>query len=149
MPRERAKLSDKQEKILLQAQLMGLTARDMQQIGNRLIALQYEAEERRKIQDTIEGYSWEPIKDGWRITTPTNYCVEAVRGQRGNSHWHHSTWEYDFKISKPGTRFKTRTFQKKNLHLEYDWKKRLMPEKSKDLYAIIRWIESNRWEWRG
>ena len=45
MTRVRAKLTDKQERILVQAQLMGLTPRDMTQISNRVVALQKEAEE--------------------------------------------------------------------------------------------------------
>ena len=42
MARERAKLSDKQERILVQCQLMGLTPSDMTQISNRLVALERE-----------------------------------------------------------------------------------------------------------
>lgn len=147
MPRERAKLTDKQERILVQAQLMGLTPRDMQQIGNRLIALQKEAEDKKHISENIEGYSWAQVKGGWQVTTPDGHTVEAIRGDRGRSHYHYSQWEYDFKVSKPGTRFKTRTYKQKSLNIDYDWKKRLMPADSKELYAVIRWIRNNHYEW--
>ena len=81
MPRSRAKLSDKQERILVQAQLMGLTARDMQQIGNRLIALQKEAEEKLQITQTIEGYLWNQDKDGrWTIITSEGYHCRFSKG---------------------------------------------------------------------
>ncbi len=149
MPRERAKLSDKQERILVQAQLMGLTARDMQQIGNRLIALQKEAEVRREIDNTCQGYTWEKIKETeWRITTPEGHIVESKKTGKVQSHWNSCSVEYDFKISKPGTRFKTRNFQKRGSSIDHEWKKKLMPAQSKELYSIIRWIEGTKWEWQ-
>lgn len=153
MARARAKLSDKQERILVQAQLMGLTARDMQQIGNRLMALKKEAEDKAEIADNIAGFTWESVIDetrkrekGWRVTTPDGYCVEAYRGKQGRSSWDSYNWTFDFRITKPGTRFQTRKISEKSLYIPYDWKKGLMPAQDKELYAIIRWAKDIKWE---
>jgi len=62
-----------------------------------------------------------------------------VRGPRGQSRWGHYSWNYDITVTKPGTRFKTRVYKSKELQCDYDWKKRLMPAKSKELYSLIRW----------
>lgn len=153
MARSRAKLSEKQERILIQAQLMGLTAHDMQQIGNRLVALKKEAEAKAEIADTVAGFTWEEITDetrknekGWRVNTPDGYCVEAWKGKKGRSTWDHYDWGFDFRITKPGTRFQTRKINDKNLYIPYDWKKGLMPAQSKELYAIIRWARDLKLE---
>ncbi len=153
MPRGRAKLSDKQERILVQAQLMGLTARDMQQIGNRLMALKKEAEDKAEIAETIAGFTWSQIKDetrkdqtGWCIDTPEGYRIDAFRGKRGRSGWDSYNWTFDFRVTKPGTRFQSRDLKDKTLYIPYDWKKSFMPGESKELYAIIRWAKDIKWE---
>ncbi len=153
MARGRAKLSDKQERILVQAQLMGLTARDMQQIGNRLMALKKEAEDKAEIADTIAGFSWTQIKDetrkdekGWCVDTPDGYRIDAFRIKRGTGGWDSYNWTFDFRITKPGTRFNTRVIKDKKLYIPYDWKKGQMPDESKELYAIIRWTKGIKWE---
>lgn len=144
MARGRAKLTEKQERILIQAQLMGLTPQDMQRISNRLIALQKEADEIKRIGDQTQGYIWEDKIDLERlkVTTPEGYVVEAVRGKKGNSHWNRYSWNYDITVSKPGTRFKTRRYKNKSLTCDYDWTKRLMPAQSKELYSLIRWCSN-------
>lgn len=148
MPIERKKLTDKQERILVQAQLMGLTPRDMQQISNRLIALQREAEEKADISKRIEGFSWEKVKDhDWKITTADGYLIEATRGTRSKSGWNYYCWDFDLKVTKPGTRFKPRYFKNKSMRVASDWKKKLMPGESKELYAIITWAGYNHSDW--
>ena len=154
MARGRAKLSDKQERILVQAQLMGLTPRDMQQIGNRLMALQKEAEDKAEIAETIAGYIWSEYTDetrkdnvgGWIVTTPEGYRVEAIRGKRGRSSWDSYNWNFDFKVTKPGTRMQVRKFSDRSIYIPYDWKKSLMPGQSKELYAIIKWSKDLKWK---
>ncbi len=145
MPRTRASLTDKEEKILVQAQLMGLSTTSMVKIGNRLKALEKEREDIAYINDTIQGYSW-PDKlspEKLSVTTPDGYLVEAERGVKGNSRWDSFSWEYTIKVTKPGTRFKARTYKKKTLHCSYDWKKRLMPGSLKELYSLIRWCRNS------
>lgn len=148
MARGRASLTEKEERILIQAQLMGLSTASMIKIGNRLRALEKEREEIARIESDIAGYTWdEPAAGKLKIIMPDGHVVEAVRGKKGNSHWHHFSWKYDIVITKPGTKFKPRTFKDKDIVCDYDWKKRLMPAKSKELYGLIRWTRhSMKWE---
>ena len=155
MARERAKLSDKQEKILMQAMLMGLDARDMQQIGNRLMALKKEADDKREIADTIQGFTWEKIKDetrkdelaGWRFTTPEGFVVEATNPRKPKRNWYSQSKDWDFSVDKPGTRFKTRTYKDKTVSTDDNWKKKFMPDTNKELYSLIRWVKNHNYEW--
>jgi hypothetical protein len=147
MARGRAKLSDKQERILVQAQLMGLTPRDMQQISNRLIALQREADEIKKVGDAIQGYSWTKTEKGtWNITTPDGYLCEFSKGQRVKRDYWSRKLDYSIKVTKPGTAFKPRHLQKKGIGVNDDWTARICPEGSKELYALINWAHGLKWE---
>ena len=141
MPRGRAALTEKEERILIQAQLMGLSTASMVKIGNRLKALEQEREAMDHINEMCQGYTWDENQnlEKLKVTTPDGLEVEAVRGQKGRSHWGHYGWNYDITVTKPGTRFKARTYKSKELQCDYDWKKRLMPAKSKELYSLIRW----------
>jgi hypothetical protein len=145
MPRGRAALTEKEERILVQAQLMGLSTASMVKIGNRLRALEQEREEIARINETIQGFifSEKQTADLLTVTTPDGMLVEAVRGSKGRSHWNKFTWSYTIKVSKPGTRFKTRTYKDRELSCDYDWKKKLMPAKSKELYSLIRWVKNS------
>jgi len=147
MARGRAKLTDKQERILVQAQLMGLTPRDMQQISNRLIALQREAEEIKKIGETTQGYSWSKTDKGtWNVITPDGYLCEFSKGKRSSkrSYWERSL-DYTVKVTKPGTAFKARNFSK-SISVRDEWIAKLCPENSKELYALIGWAHGLKWE---
>jgi hypothetical protein len=141
MPRGRAALTEKEERILIQAQLMGLSTASMVKIGNRLKALEQEREAMDHINEMCQGYIWSENQnlEKLKVTTPDGLEVEAVRGQKGRSHWGHYGWNYDITVTKPGTRFKARVYKSKELQCDYDWKKRLMPAKSKELYSLIRW----------
>ena len=143
MPRERSKLTDKQERILVQAQLMGLTPSDMTKISNRLVALQREALDMQEIAETIDGYSWTKDKDHWIITTPDGYVVKFVKGKTGRSSYHYQSWDYNVTINKPGTAFKTRKLQKNSITFRQEWRSRLCPENSKELYAMIKWLSTH------
>jgi len=147
MTRVRAKLTDKQERILVQAQLMGLTPRDMQRISNRLIALQKEAEESKNVNDTISGYTWiKNDKESWTITTPEGYVCKFGKPMKGNRMFWETVKEYPITVTKPGTAFKTRVLQKKQVSIRDDWRAKLCPENSKELYGMIKWV-SQRLQW--
>ncbi len=150
MTRVRAKLTDKQERILVQAQLMGLTPRDMTQISNRLLALQKEAEEKLSIQSNIEGYSWEKNDKGsWTITTPGGYVCKFGKASKDRSHYWETVKDYPITVTKPGTAFKTRVLQKKQVSIKNEWRARLCPEHSKELYGMIKWLGHHlQWELR-
>jgi hypothetical protein len=145
MPRGRAALTEKEERILIQAQLMGLSTASMVKIGNRLRALEQERETIRSIDETCQGFTWDTVKsnDVLKVTTSDGAVIEAVKGKKGNSHWGHYSWKYTITVTKPGTRFKPRVYKDKDLHCDYDWKKRLMPEKSKELYSLLRWCRNS------
>jgi len=143
MARGRAALTEKEERILIQAQLMGLSTASMVKIGNRLKALEQEREAMDHINKMCQGYKWDDVQtlEKLKVTSPDGLEVEAVRGPRGQSRWGHYSWNYDITVTKPGTRFKARVYKSKELQCDYDWKKRLMPAKSKELYSLIRWIK--------
>ncbi len=143
VPRERAKLSDKQERILVQAQLMGLTAHDMQQIGNRLVALKKEAEIKQEVIGKIEGFSWTKDAKGlWTITSPDGYVCKFTKTKTGRHSYWDSSWDYTVSIAKPGTAFKTRVHQKKSVHFK-QYPAKLCPENSKELYSIICFLNNH------
>lgn len=141
MARGRSALTDKEEKILLQAQLMGLSTSSMVRIGNRLRALEKEREDINVIDNAIQGFQWTvpTSADKLTIISPEGYTIEAVRTRKKPSCWNSYSNEYNITVSKPGTRFKPREIKEKVLYCDYDWKKRLMPGKSKELYSLIRW----------
>lgn len=145
MARERAKLTDKQERILVQCQLMGLTPRDMQQISNRLIALEKEAEFIKEIQEVSQGKSWEKSKSGWRITVDGRIfdCTKIKNSRRVGWSWETST-EWNVSISKPGTRFKPRNLSSVNVRSHDNIPAKLCPEKSKDLFGLVKAIHHGR-----
>lgn len=146
MARGRAKLTEKQERILIQAQLMGLTPRDMQQISNRLIALQREADEIKKIGENVQGFTWIKTDKGtWNVTTPEGYLCEFSKGASGKRSYWERTKDYTVKITKPGTAFKARQM-KKGIAVRDEWIARLCPEGSKELYALICWTQGLKWE---
>lgn len=148
MPRSRAALTDKEERILIQAQLMGLSTQSMVKIGNRLKALEKERDDINRIAEQTEGYVWDenPTADRIKFSAPDGTTVEAVRGKKGRSHWGHYSWGYTITVNKPGTRFKPRVYKDVDITCDYDWTKRLMPAKSKELYSVIRW-HRNSMKW--
>ncbi len=147
MARGRAKLSDKQERILIQAQLMGLTPHDMQQISNRLIALQKEADEIKRIGETTQGYSWDKTDAGtWNVRTPDGYLCEFSKGKKNSRrHYWERKLDYTIKVTKPGTVFKPRSFARE-IGIRDEWVARLCPEGSKELYALVSWANGLKWE---
>lgn len=149
MPRERAKLTEKEERILIQAQLMGLSTGSMIKIGNRLRALEKEREEIARINEDCQDYAWQKTSNGWLVTTPQKHQVEFSNRNRSKSHWNYYSVEWDITVSKPGTRFKSRSQKAKNIMVSYDWKAKLCPEKSKELYSCIKYCNSNKHEWSG
>lgn len=147
MPNYRKPLTDKEERILVQAQLMGLTTDSMVRIGNRLRALEREAEEIAQINEAVAGYTWEtPSKEKLTIVNPEGYKITAhsTTPRRSSSFYYRSmSRSYDLDISKPGTRVKLRQVSDVNLMEGRDWRKRMMPANSKELYSLIRWCNIN------
>lgn len=151
--RGRAALTEKEERILIQSQLMGLTPSSMVKIGNRLKALEKEAQDIAEINEACQGFSWEVLKDetrkndkaGWVVTTPDNFKVKFVRGKK-KTRWGGYEVVWDLHVTKPGTRYKPRVLKDKSLHVDYDWRAKLCPANSKELYSCIRYCRHMHWE---
>jgi len=148
MPRGRAKLSDKEERILVQAQLMGLDTDSMVRIGNRMRALDREKEFRAKVSEVSSGFSW-TLKSNreFAITDREGklYEVNIVRDYNSRD-WNHSATDYaKITINKPGTRFKPRTINAHKIGNPFnDEIVSACPEKNKYLYRVMREIKSGR-----
>lgn len=144
MSRARASLTDKEERILIQSQLMGLSTGSMIKIANRLRALEKEREVIAHIDSVTSGFVWSENQTAafLKVISPDGYTVTATRGLQGQSRWNFFTWNFTITVSKPGTRFRPRVY-KKGLRCDYDWKKSLMPTKNKEMYALIMWIKNS------
>ena len=145
MARDRAALTDKEERILVHAQLMGLSTASMVKIGNRIRALEQEREAMARIDNSCQGVTWEQPKDStqFKITTSDGLVIEAVRGKRGRSNWNCFSWAYNIIVTNPGTRFKPKKYNDREIRCNSDWKKKLMPAQSKELYSLINWIKNS------
>lgn len=149
MARERVKLTDKEEKILVQAQLMGLSTSSMIKIGNRLKALEIERDRKAEISQVVSEYNYKEKADkkGWEVTEKDGkvwHFTNKHKTRKGN--WS-STQElyFDIAVEKPGTRFHLRVSKAQRVYISDDWgPAKLMPEKNKELYAILRGIMHQR-----
>jgi hypothetical protein len=147
MPRERAKLSDKQERILVQCQLMGLTPKDMQQISNRLIAMQKESEWRKEIAEVSAGATWEKTTNGWKITDSQGKiyeCTKVIRSRSNRSWYSDSYYGWNINMSKPGTRYKNKSLTDVSIYIDPYITARICPENSKDLFGLLNSIHKGR-----
>ena len=146
MPRERAKLTEKQERVLVQCQLMGLTPKDMQQISNRLIALEKEAQYKSTIADAMNGMSWTKTNKGWTIVSAdgkTYECIKVSKSRHSRS-WYENRYVWNIDISKPGTRFKAKTVKDVATRVDYGITAKICPDGSKDLFALLELIKQGR-----
>lgn len=147
MARERVKLTDKEEKILVQAQLMGLDTSSMVKIGNRLKALEKEREHKSANAELASKFtSWKKLDGkGWELThTDGRVFVFSNRNKEyRNSGWNHRALiKFDIGVTKPGTKFHPRSKLGVILEMTSSWwgPAKLMPEQSKELFAIMRMI---------
>lgn len=63
MARKKTQLSEQEQKIMVQAQLMGLTVKNMTRIANRLRAIEKEKYTTAWIQDTVTGVAWKNLSE--------------------------------------------------------------------------------------
>ena len=150
MARERVALTDKEEKILIQAQLMGLTTSSMVKIGNRLKALEREREIKSDVDQLVSKFTYKQKenKTGWEVTDEEGrvwHFTNRLRSRRNSGWSNHVEVMYDIAVEKPGTRFQVRSATHQTIYMSEDWgPAKFMPEKNKELYAIMRGIHSNR-----
>jgi len=146
MPRGRKKLTDKQERILVQCQLMGLTTADMVQISNRLKALDVERAFKARVDEFSSGFTWKSIdRRNFKITDKDGkiYDVKVV-ADHAKRNWNHTPTEYaTITITKPGTRFKPRVI--KGHKLDNRWEdieiSSVCPDGNKLIFRTMRDIK--------
>ena len=146
MARERAKLSDKQERILVQCQLMGLTTADMVKISNRLRSLDAEREFRSEIADVVASHKVEAIPKGWRITSDTGIVYSCVKKKgKSTNDWYNrgTTWLWDIDIfPKKGSKKPPRTVENHKVYVSDTLSTRSCPEGDKQLFGLMRSIKN-------
>ena len=142
MAKERKKLSDKLERIMVQAQLMGLTTADMITISNRMRALEREREQRVEVDAVASRFTWVPHPTkGWIITDSDDGKVYHVTNRTldyNSRHWNAGpAIRYDITVEKPGTRFHPFTKKDFRVNPPADMPARIMPDNNKELYSIL------------
>ena len=148
MARTRAQLSEKQERILIQCQLMGLTTSDMTQISNRLRALDKEREFKREVDLVTAGASWKiHSKHSYTITAADGRVYDCtMKKKAGRYHWD-STESWTIKITHPGTRMKERIFEDQRIYADdANETAGACPEKSKRLFRLLKAIHYGNWK---
>ena len=146
MARDRAKLTDKQERILVQCQLMGLTTADMVKISNRLRSLDAEREFRLEIADVVASHKVEAIPKGWRITSDKGIVYSCVKKKgKSNNDWYNrgTTWLWDIDIfPKKGSKKPPRTVENHKVYVSDTLSTRSCPEGDKQLFGLMRSIKN-------
>jgi hypothetical protein len=145
MARERVALTDKEEKILVQAQLMGLTTASMVKIGNRLKALENEREIKANIDAITSKYTLSAITNGWRIVDAAGFQYDFTN--RVVSYGNRISWGsrkeifWDVTVNKPGTRYVERVIKRVLLRTGNEYPAKFCPEKSKEILGMMRTID--------
>ena len=149
MPRGRKKLTEKQERILVQCQLMGLTTADMTQISNRLRALDVERAFKARVDEYAQGFSFdEKSKREFTITDEGGKVYDVnVKSDYNRRSFTVSGNEYaTVRITKPGTRFKPKTVS--GYHLTGHWEDTeiagVCPNGNKFIYRMMRDIKKGK-----
>jgi len=139
MARGRAQLTDKQERIMVQSQLMGLGTSDMIKIANRMRALDTEREFKRTVDQYCADFTFEK-KDY------LHYVIKNQKGRvfecKGKRHWDRWAYRTDWSIevTHPGTRLKPKVVKDVRLHENSDEIARACPNGEKVLYRLMKFI---------
>lgn len=148
MARTRAQLSEKQERILVQCQLMGLTTSDMTQISNRLRALDKEREFKREVDKVVAGASWEKhSKQHYVIKSSEGRIYDCTMSRKQGRYSWDSMEVWTVKINHPGTRMKERVFTDQRIFDNgLDEIAGVCPDKDKRLFRLLRCIYNGEWK---
>lgn len=151
MPRGRKQLTEKQERILIQCQLMGLTTADMVQISNRLRALDTEREFKARVDEFSQGFTFsEKSKREFTIVDSGGKIYDVkVKSDYNRRSFTVSGNEYaTVHISKPGTRFKPKTVS--GHHLTGHWEDTeiagVCPGGNKFIFRMMRDIKKGKFD---
>ena len=144
----RKPLTDKEERVLAYAQLMGVEVASMSRIANRMRAQAQEQENAQAVARVVDDYAWTVIHDrhpqqvyeiqnkstGWRW-----HCQGTGRG---SSSWFNNGWQFEVTWTAPNGTVGKETpvpSQPRDLPL------RLLPESDRALYGLLRWIRIQDW----
>lgn len=146
MPRGRKQLTDKQERILVQCQLMGLTTADLVTISNRLKALDAEREFRDRVTEIAEGFTWSmKNKKEFTIIDRRNVYQVQCYTEHPDRNWSGLNTDYaDITVISSKKKSLNRNVTKYRLN---NWENEisvLCPEGSKYLYRVMREIKNGR-----
>jgi hypothetical protein len=139
MPRGRSPLTEKQERILVQAQLMGLTTADMVKIGNRLRALDTEREFKQRVDEVTARCQYEIVdKNNFKIVDAKGliYEIKSVKsGSKRYDPWPHRS--YDVTVSHPGTRMQPKVAKGITINLDHYALPKMCPNQNKVLWSLL------------
>jgi hypothetical protein len=144
----RKPLSDKEERVLAYAQLMGVEVASMSRIANRMRAQAQEQENAQAVARVVDDYAWTVIHDRhpqqvYEIQNKsTGWSWHCQGTGRGSSSWFNNGWQFEVTWTAPnGTVGKEMPVpsQPRDLPL------RLLPESDRALYGLLRWIRIQDW----
>jgi hypothetical protein len=151
MPRGRRQLTDKQERILVQCQLMGMTTADLVTISNRLKALDAERQFKARVDEVTHGFTWtSKNKREFTLTDRAGHVYDVrVVSDYSRSSWNQQCHNFaTVVISKPGTRFKGRRVDSHALRDDWDVTEiaQACPDSNKFIYRMMRDIKQGRFQ---
>ena len=147
-PVRRKPLTDKEERVLAYAQLMGVEVSSMSRIANRMRAQVLEQENARTVAQVVGDYAWtvihreHPQQVYEILNKSTGWRWHCQGTGRGSSSWFNTGWQFDVTWTAPdGTVGKEMPVpsQPRDLPL------RLLPESDRALYGLLRWIRNQDW----
>jgi hypothetical protein len=153
-PARRKPLSDKEERVLAYAQLMGVEVSSMSRIANRMRAQALEQENARTVAQVVDDYTWTVIHDRHVVgahrevyeivSKSTGWQWHCQGTGRGSSSWFNVGWEFEVTWTAPdGTVGKEMPVPSQPRDLQL----RLLPERDRALYGLIRWIRIQDWNY--
>lgn len=145
----RKPLTDKEERVLAYAQLMGVEVASMSRIANRMRAQALEQENARTVATVISDYTWTVVSSEHPrqvyeiLNKSTGWRWHCQCTGRGSSSWYGASWQFEVTWTAPdGTAGKTETSPSQPRDLQL----RLLPERDRALYSMIRWIRIQDWD---
>jgi hypothetical protein len=145
---KRKPLSDKEERVLAYAQLMGVEVASMSRIANRMRAQAQEQENARAVARVVDDYTWTVIHNNHPqqvyeiLNKSTGWRWHCQGTGRGSSSWFNTGWQFEVTWTAPNGLVGKETpvpSQPRDLPL------RLLPESDRALYGLLRWIRIQDW----
>lgn len=145
---QRKPLTDKEQRVLVYAQLMGVEVASMSRIANRMRAQEQEQADINAVATVVSDYEWTVINgvhpnQVYEIQNKSTGWQWHCQGTgRGSSSWFNTGWQFEVTWTAPdGTvgRDTPVPSQPRDLRL------RLLPERDRALYGLLRWLSHRDW----